>query len=371
MDTQKISQKIQNRFQRLLEADPKIHNACLLVESQPHGLHLALASGQSQTQAGEILPAHPQQSVFMASVGKLCTAVLMGLLVEAGKLRFEDALAQYLDEELLKNLHVYQGVDYTPQIRLSHLLNHTSGLHDYFEDKPQRGEPMLNIILNQPQRRWTPREVLIWSKENLKAHFPPGQKLHYSDTGYHLLGLVVEAVSGLSFAEALHQYLFQPLGMKHAFLLGHSRPQEENPFGVAGLYFGDKNVIEYASLSMDYAGGGVTAPLQEWLIFLRALAHGHILQPATLQRMREDAARFSIGIDYGYGVMNITTVPLIMPRRFNCWGNAGSTGAFLFYHPVLDACLIGSLNQFGYAPKAIRFMLQMVDILWKEIKPLA
>lgn len=333
MNIQKVSQKIHNRFERLLEADRKIYNACLMVESQPHGLHLALASGKSQTQTGEFLPAHPQQSVFMASVGKLCTAVLIGLLVEANKLRFEDALAEYLDEELQKNLHVYKGVDYTRQIRLSHLLNHTSGLHDYFEDKPQHGEPMLNLILNQPQRRWTPREVIIWSKEHLHAHFPPGEKLHYSDTGYHLLGLVIEAVSGLSFAEALHQYLFQPLGMKHAFLLGHSRPQEENPAGIAGLYFGDKNVIEFDSLSIDYAGGGVTAPLQDWLIFLRALAHGKILQPTTLQRMREDAARFSIGIDYGYGVMNITTVPLIMPRRFTSWGNAGSTVRFSFTNP--------------------------------------
>ncbi len=208
-------------------------------------------------------------------------------------------------------------------------------------------------------------------KENLQAHFTPGKKLHYSDTGYHLLGLTIEAVTGMPFGDALHHFIFSPLGMKRSFLIGHTQPMEENPHPPAGIYFGEQNVIDYASLSIDYAGGGVTAPLEELLIFLRALADGKILQPHTLERMRADTARFSIGIDYGYGTMLITTVPLIMPARFNCWGNAGSTGAFLFYHPLLDACLIGSFNQAGYAPKAIRFMLQIVDLLWKEIKPAA
>jgi CubicO group peptidase (beta-lactamase class C family) len=371
MDTQKINQQIQSRFQRAVEADKKIHNAYLLVESRRHGLDFSAALGQSQRPDGSRLPAHTDQPVFMASVGKLFTAVLIGLLVEQGKLRYEDTLAAYLDDDVLHNLHVFKGVDYSREIRLSQLLNHTSGLHDYFEDKPPKGEPMLNIILNQPQRRWTPREVITWSKENLPAHSPPGKKLHYSDTGYHLLGLVIESVTAMPFAEALHRFIFEPLGMNHAFVIGHSRPLEDSPHGLAGVYFGDQNVIDYASLSIDYAGGGVTAPLGELLVFLRALADGKILRPATLERMRSDTARFSIGIDYGYGTMLITTVPLIMPARFNCWGNAGSTGAFLFYHPLLDACLIGSFNQAGYAPKAIRFMLQIVDLLWKEIKPAA
>ncbi|MCM3763767.1 hypothetical protein [Neobacillus niacini] len=66
--------------------------------------------------------------------------------------------------------------------------------------------------------------------------------------------------------------------------------------------------------------------------------------------------------------MNIKTVPVLMPAKFNSWGNAGSTGAFLFYHPATDAYLIGTLNQFGYGQKGIRFMLQLTDKLLKGIK---
>lgn len=53
-------------------------------------------------------------------------------------------------------------------------------------------KPMLDMLFDEPSRLWTPQEVIRWSKENLKSHFPPGKGFHYSDTGYHLLGLIIE-----------------------------------------------------------------------------------------------------------------------------------------------------------------------------------
>jgi D-alanyl-D-alanine carboxypeptidase len=351
LSTEKAAEQITARFRKLAQSDRKIINAYLLVHTEDHGLHLNLAHGEGTD---------PGQPVFMASVGKLFAAALVGQLVDQGELSFDDRLADHLDQDLLRGLHIYKGTDYTGEIRIKHLLNHTSGLHDYFEDKPAQGKGMLWRILNEPERQWSPREVVAWSKQHLKPHFPPGKGFHYSDTGYHLAGLVVEAVTGQPFHAALHSRIFEPLGMQHAFLLGHSQPLQPCPHPVAGLYYGQQNVIGYPSLSIDYAGGGVTAPLEDLLIFTRALAQGRVVQPATLEQMRADTARFSVGIDYGYGIMKITTVPLIMPARFNCWGNAGSTGAFLFYHPTLDAHIIGSLNQFGYPAKGIRFMMAVI-----------
>jgi D-alanyl-D-alanine carboxypeptidase len=67
-------------------------------------------------------------------------------------------------------------------------------------------------------------------------------------------------------------------------------------------------------------------------------------------------------------MMKVRTVPVIMPAKYNCWGNAGSTGAFMFYHPGQDAYLIGSLNQFNYPQKGIRFMLRTINTLLKNDK---
>jgi D-alanyl-D-alanine carboxypeptidase len=367
MATQIAAQRITANFKKLVSSDSKIHNAYLLVQTGRSGLHINLAEGTTETEDGKRIPAHPDQPVFMASVGNVFTAVLVGILVENGKLSFDDRIVNHLDPDLLEGLHVYKGKDYTDQIRIKHLLNHTSGLQDYWEDKTDKGEGMIEQILKRPEQTWKPREIVAWSKENLKSHFPPGRGFHYSDTGYHLLGLSIESITQLPFHAALSRFIFDPLEMRHAFLVRHSEPLEENPHSIAGAYIGDTNVIHYPSLNVDYAGGGVTAPLEDMLKFMQSLVKWKLLQKKTFQRM-DDCARFSIGIDYCYGMMKIKTVPLLMPSRFNCWGNAGSTGAFMFYHPGQDAYLIGCLNQFRYHAKGIRFMLRVIDTLIKHDK---
>ena len=368
MNTTRATEQITARFQKLVHSDAKIHNAYLLVHSDKSSFHLNLAEGVTETGSNNTVQAHPQQPVYMASVGKLFTAVLVAILSEQGMLSFDDKIADFLDPNLMEGLHVFKGEDYSRQIRLKHLLNHTAGVHDFWEDKPPDGTGMVDRLLNAPDRVYVPAEVVAWSKENLKAHFPPGEGFHYSDTGYHLLGLVVESVASMSFHDALSHYIFEPLQMKNAFLLQHSRPLEESDHPLAAVYIGDTNVAQYRSLSVDYAGGGVTAPPDDLLKFMQALVQGRLLQAETLEKMMDDCAKFSLGIDYCYGIMKIRGFPILMPRRLNSWGNAGATGAFMFYHPGQDAYLIGSLNQFGYPSKAIRFMMRVIDTLMKNDK---
>ena len=180
---------IKNLFRKKVQKDRKIHNAYLLIHSEKLGIDMNMAEGSTGS-----MPANPQQPYFIASIGKLFTSVLIGILVEKGKISYEDTITQYFDDDLLSNLHVYKGNDYTKNIKIKHLLNHTSGLHDYFQDKPEQGKPMIDILLDEPSRFWTPQEVIQWSKEHLKSHFPPGKGFHYSDTGYHMLGLIIEKI---------------------------------------------------------------------------------------------------------------------------------------------------------------------------------
>ena len=105
----------------------------------------------------------------------------------------------------MQYLHIFKGKDYTSQIKIKHLLNHTAGLHDYFGDKLKYGKQMLVILFEDPSRFWTPRETIQWSKEHLESHFSPGKGFHYSDTGYHILGLIIEKVASTPFHEALRQ----------------------------------------------------------------------------------------------------------------------------------------------------------------------
>lgn len=101
---------------------------------------------------------------------------------------------------------------------------------------------------------------------------------------------------------------------------------------------------------------------------MKALVHYQILKKKTIEIMKNDCGKFFLGIDYGYGLMNIKTVPVLMPVKYNSWGNAGSTGSIMFYHPATDAYIIGTMNQFGYGQKGIRLMLQIADKLVKATK---
>lgn len=357
MDKEKAQSLIKSHFQKKVRNDRRIHSAYLLVHSEKYGIHLNMAEGSNGS-----TPADVRQPYYTASVGKLFTSVLAGMLVEQGQLRYSDRLADYLDQDLLHNLHIYNGADYTAKLEIRHLLNHTSGLNDFYDDKPKRGKSMMDLVFDEPSRFWAPREIVEWAKEHLSNPFPPGKGFHYSDTNYILLGLVIEAITGKPFHEVLKQSLFHPLGMKHSHLLQFSEPIEPCPWPVAPFYIRDTNVQSYRSLSVDYAGGGIVAPAEDLLKFMKALVKHEIVGKETFEQMK-DWARFQPGIDYGYGLMNVKPVPLIMPAKYSAWGNAGITGAFMFFHPRLDTYFIGSLNQFRYHRKGIMLMFKAITIL--------
>lgn len=122
-----------------------------------------------------------------ASVGKLFTAVLVHRLVAAGQLRLDQPIAELLDTALTAGLFISGPQEVTVQM----LLEHTSGVADYFGEK----------ILTEPQKQWTVPGILDFTRAQFEPVALPGAQFHYSDTGYVLLGLVVEQVSGRAFHE--------------------------------------------------------------------------------------------------------------------------------------------------------------------------
>lgn len=123
-------------------------------------------------------------------------------------------------------MYFYKGKDYTYDIRIKHLLSNTSGLPDYFEEKPKKGQSFLQQQLAHPSRFWTAEETIQWSKEHLSPHFPPGRRVHYTDTGYNLLGLIIETITSKPYHEALH----------HTYLSQYSEPAKQSKHPIAHLY---------------------------------------------------------------------------------------------------------------------------------------
>jgi D-alanyl-D-alanine carboxypeptidase len=348
MKKEAVQAKIENLFRTQVQNDKKVRNAYLLVHSDDLGLHMNLAEGQ--TNGREANPAQPNH---MASVGKLFTATIIGMLHDQKKLSFDDPISKYLDEELIKGLHVFEGNDYSGKIKISHLLNQSTGLDDVFYvlwDKSVKESQVIN-----------PREAVIWGKENRKPKFPSGKKHLYTDTNYYLLGLIVENITKAPFHEALHELIFRPLGMNHAYMHGYSEPSKKSDHPNASLHIHGVDALNVPGFSrIDYAGGGVVAPMEELLMFMKALVQNKLLQPETLERMLTDDYRKLPGIRYGYSTWKFVTIPILQPEKYNCWGCVGISGAYMFFHPKTDSYVIGTFNDTSYSTKALRFMLSKV-----------
>ena len=139
-----------------------------------------------------------EESIFqLASVSKTFTATAVMLLVRQGLLHLEDEITKFFPE-----------IPY-PGVTVMHLLNHTSGIPDYFDDAD-----WFVKIWNEEKRVPSNDEILRFLCETkAEAYFAPGEGFEYSNTGYNLLALLVERLSGVPYEEFLQKNIFAPSGM--------------------------------------------------------------------------------------------------------------------------------------------------------------
>jgi len=352
MKNLEIQSKIQTDFRKIVEKDKRVKNAFLLVHSDKLNISFNIAEGETDG-----MPANNNQANYLASVGKLFTATVIGILYEKGELDYNDSISKYLDSELLSDLHIYKAKNYTDDITIRHLLMQTSGLNDVFYH-------LWKKMVADRNFRITPREAVVWGKENLKPVATPGKKHYYTDTNYYLLGLIVEKITKMKFHEAMHELVFDPLEMNNAYMYSYSKPKIEQAIPPARIFIQGVDVFTLEGVhQIDYAGGGVMAPLEDFLKFMQALVRGKIIRQDTLSLMINDDISMgfpTIAFNYGYSIWKPKTIPIILPEKYNCWGCVGVTGAFMFFHPLTESYIIGSFHDFSYRGKALEFMIKKV-----------
>lgn len=162
------------------------------------------------------------ESIFeLASLGKQFTAMAIMILKKQGKLNYEDSLRKFFPEL------PYQS------ITIRHILNHTSGLPDYMDLAAQYWDSS-KIMTNKDMIH------LLADKKPTKL-FAPGEKWEYSNTGYALLGSIIEKVSGQSFKDFMAQHIYKPLGMNRT-LVYHKRLENRSIDNYAYGYVKDDSL---------------------------------------------------------------------------------------------------------------------------------
>ena len=258
-----------------------------------HGVTQA-ASGVADLRTGRPMRAGLHYRV--GSVTKPFVATVMLQLVAEGRVSLQDTVARWLPGIL----------PYGDQVTIRQLLNHTSGVPDYTL------EPIVRLY-TFPQARfraWTPRELVALVADQ-PPDFPPGTAWRYSNTGYILAGLIVEAATGHKLGQELTRRIFRPLGLRDTFF-PVNRPTIPRPYARGySLPLGQEQgpLLDFTILnpSVAWAAGALVSNLGDLEHFFRALLGGRLLPPRLLTAMTTPVPTGQPGFGYGLGLIVIET----------------------------------------------------------------
>ncbi len=233
------------------------------------------------------IPATPETRFRIGSVTKQFTAAAILRLAQDGRLSIDDTLAKYFPG--------YPGGD---KITLRHLLTHTSGLHDFTQ------HPDFFARVTKPI---APADLVAWFQDD-PPDFPPGEQFSYCNTGYVLLGQIVEKVSGLSRGDYLQKQFFGPLGMHDTGVWHNATPPGHAAKGYSLVRKASgKQLAPALDWDMSWAGGAgdlysTAGDLWRWT---EALQGGRVLAPGGLRDMETEISvpnKETLTLRYGMGL---------------------------------------------------------------------
>jgi len=338
-----LDQEIKYIVSDLVENDKLIRNCVLYVMKGDGSFSWSGAAGIAN-QNGQV-PMTKDTPVYISSITKLYTAAVIMRLYEKGALFLDDPMSKYLPKKLIQGIHVYKGKDYSNEITIKELLSHTSGIADYYTEKPKGGKSLFEIFLEEPERSWTVDETIARVKNDLVPNFPPGTDTSYSDTNFQLLGKIIEVITGKPLHFVYNDFIFRPLGLKNTWLVGHSKALVASGT-PADVFYKDKIINKIRTKGSYWADGGIVSTAEEMIIFLKALNEGRIVSRDTLKLMH-NWHKLHFPLQYGYGTMYFK-LPNFIAKWMEApplWGHSGSTGSFLYYSEDLNLYMAGSINQ--------------------------
>lgn len=327
-DTTRATSRLRAALVADMRSNPKIPGEALAVSAP--GIHVALAVGVADVKARTPLGADTPFRV--ASVTKTFVAAAILRLSEEGKIRLDMPISRYLSSG---SLAVLSAGHYQPQrITVRQLLLHTGGLFDYAERAAYD-----HINESDPGHQWTRAEQLRFAVEHGNPVAKPGEKFNYSDTGYILLGEILERVSGLPLAAAVRNLLhFDRVGLDHTYW----ETLEPAPAGArsrAHQYYDTYDNIALDASSDLYGGGGLISTVSDLATFYRALFHGEVFdRRRTLDTMTKVSGP---GRDAA-AAMGIFALDVDGER---CFSHPGYWGTEAVYCPRLDLAYARTTNQ--------------------------
>ena len=306
-----------------------IPGVLLHVQSGKDGIHWSGAAGVSDRESGQLLL--PDQTFRIASVTKTFVAASILRLEEEGKLQLEDPISEHLSPEHSQILRQDYDLD---KITIRQVLRHNGGFFDH-----THAPVFFEKVLQPGGYAWTRTEQL---KLCVAAGDPigaPGETFSYSDTGYIILGEIIENLQGKPLGLAIPEILdFEKLGLEHTAFEGLNPPVDQ---ARIHQYFQGKDTFHFHP-SMDYfGGGGLLSTTGDLSRFFMALFHGNVFKnPSTLEQMLQPVTYASAPMmDYRIGIYRIEI------NGVEAFSHAGFWGTQVVYFPSLDVAMATNYSQ--------------------------
>ncbi|MCZ6619712.1 MAG: serine hydrolase [Gammaproteobacteria bacterium] len=220
----------------------------------------------------------PATKFRLGSITKQFTAMAVLILEERKKLRVEDPISEHLED--------------TPEtwkdVTIHHLLTHTSGIHSFTNDKAYRENMMLPQSIDEMIARFRDEPL----------EFEPGSRFKYCNSGYFLLGAIIERASGESYEAFLKAAIFTPLGMKDS---GYDHPRTILPRRASGYQREGGELINapYLDMSQPYAAGALYSTVKDLVRWDQKLRAGELISEESHKKM---FTPFKNGYAYGWNI---------------------------------------------------------------------
>lgn len=280
-----------------------------------------------------------------ASASKMFTAVAMLQLVGDGRVQLDQAIGSVLD---------LSGTTISPNATVAQLLTHTSGISDYFDEENGDSadiELVWNKVPNYEIRRLADMLPLFTDKPSL---FDPGARHSYCNAGYVLLGLIVEAVSGVTYFDYVRTHIFARAKMADSDFISMDAVASDRADGHIALAGKDGRVTGwrtniFAIPAHGSADGGAYTTAHDFARFLHALRNGQLLSAAMTRLMLAPPPAGAIGSgegwSYGYGLYF-----LFDGERLERYGHGGedpgaSARVYHFEDHDIDMVILGNQSE--------------------------
>jgi len=226
------------------------------------------------------VPMVPENVFQIGSMTKQFTAVSILMLLEQGKLALEDDITKYIPDYPTHNKN----------ITIHHLLTHTSGIKSYTS---MRG------LREIARKDLEPLELINFFK-NEHMDFNPGEKYKYNNSGYIILGYIIEKISGVSYAEFVETNIFKKINMSSSLYGSKSKIIKNRAYGYQKRT-SYKNAM-FISLSLPYAAGSIMSTVDDLLKWQQAISNNTLLKPETIKKaFTNHTLDNGTKINYGYG----------------------------------------------------------------------